>query len=137
MQQIAAGGEPGMQYHRQALGRQPAKNALQVIPAGIPGHLRIVPAGAEQAAAEKRIVNIDGEYRQRVVQLFQFAADILAQQIVQFTNGNHYSGVTQRRAARREFANIEMAGLLGAEPQRRAIQTVGLRRVEPGVQPID
>ena len=99
--------------------------------------MRIVPAGAEQAAAEKRIVNIDGEYRQRVVQLFQFAADILAQQVVQFANGNHHSGVTQRRGARREFANIEMAGLLGAEPQRRAIQTVGLRRVEPGVQPID
>ena len=137
LQQIAAGGEPGMQYDRPAHCRQPAKYALQIIPAGVAGHLRIVPAGAEQTAAEKRIVNIDGEYRQRAVQLFQLAADILAQQIVQFTNGHDHAGVTQRRGARRQFTHIKMAGLLGIEPQRRAIQAVGLWRIEPGVQPID
>ena len=77
-----------MQYYRPVHRRQPAKNALQVIPAGIPGQLRIVPAGTEQAATEKRIVNVDGEYRQRVVQFFELLTDILAQQVIQFPNGN-------------------------------------------------
>ncbi len=37
------------------------KNLLQVVPAGVAGHLRIVPAGAEQPTAEKGIVDIDGD----------------------------------------------------------------------------
>ena len=35
------------------------KDLLQVVPAGVASHLRIVPAGAEQAAAEKGVVDRD------------------------------------------------------------------------------
>jgi hypothetical protein len=46
------------------------------------------------------------------VQLLQFAADILAQQIVQFAHGHHHSGMAQARRAP-EFAHIDLAGLRG------------------------
>ncbi len=77
LQQVAAGGDAGVEDHVPAHRRQPAKNLLQVIPAGVAGHLRIVPAGAEQPAAEKGIVDIDGIHRQGAVQLLQFPAHIL------------------------------------------------------------
>ncbi len=63
LQQVAAGGDAGVQDHLPAHRRQPAKNLLQVVPAGVAGHLRIVPAGAEQPTAEKGIVDIDGIHR--------------------------------------------------------------------------
>ena len=53
LQQVTAGGDAGVQDHLPAHRRQPAKNLLQVVPAGVAGHLRIVPAGAEQPTAEK------------------------------------------------------------------------------------
>ena len=77
LQQVAAGGDASVEDHVPAHRRQPAKNLLQVIPAGVAGHLRIVPAGAEQPAAEKGIVDIDGIHRQGAVQLLQFPAHIL------------------------------------------------------------
>ncbi len=64
LQQVTAGGDAGVQDHLPAHRRQPAKNLLQVVPAGVAGHLRIVPAGAEQPTAEKGIVDIDGIHRQ-------------------------------------------------------------------------
>ena len=63
LQQVTAGGDAGVQDHLPAHLRQPAKNLLQVVPAGVAGHLRIVPAGAEQPTAEKGIVDIDGIHR--------------------------------------------------------------------------
>ncbi len=53
LQQVTAGGDAGVQDHLPAHLRQPAKNLLQVVPAGVAGHLRIVPAGAEQPTAER------------------------------------------------------------------------------------
>lgn len=117
LQQVTAGGDAGVQDHLPAHRRQPAKNLLQVVPAGVAGHLRIVPAGAEQPTAEKGIVDIDGIHRQGVVQLFEFPAHIFTQQIVQFAHGHHHPGMAQRCGARWTIAQIDLPGLRWVDRQ--------------------
>ncbi len=136
LQQIAAGGDPGMQDHLPAHRRQPAEDLLQVVPAGVASHLRIVPAGAEQAAAEKGIVDINGIHRQGEVQLLQFAAHVLPQQIVQLAHGHHHPGMAQHRGARRSLVQIDLPGLRRIDQQRLTLPVALFRLIKAGVEPV-
>ena len=136
LQQVTAGGDAGVQDHLPAHRRQPAKNLLQVVPAGVAGHLRIVPAGAEQPTAEKGIVDIDGIHRQGVVQLFEFPAHIFAQQIVQFAHGHHHPGMAQRYGARWTIAQIDLPGLRWVDRQGGAFPVAWFRLIESRIQSV-
>ncbi len=136
LQQVAAGGDAGMQDHMPAHRRQPAEDLLQIVPAGVAGHLRIVPAGAEQPAAEKGIVDIDGIHRQGTMQVFQLPAHILPQQVVQLAHGHYHPGMAQNGGARRALLQVDFPGLRRIDQQRRALTIALLRFIESGIQPV-
>ena len=125
-----------MQDHLPAHHRQPAEDLLQVVPAGVASHLRIVPAGAEQAAAEKGVVDIDGIHRQDAVQLLQLAAHVLPQQIVQLAHGHHHPGMAQHCGACRSLVQVDLPGLRRIDQQRLALPVGWFGLIKAGVEPV-